>query len=189
VTKLFTTKPRRSKPDQTPYLNHDRRHAYQKELAKWTVEQVMAGGCWFHVVIKMATGSDDFLYRRAQYWKNEANRIVHGKRWKQHRDTDLMRGIVMFEDARDGREFVHLHIICACPTGGDHNTLLKAATALFKEVPVIEEFAGGGWRAYTERGDMVIRQLRITPEQAIDYAMKELNWKPGQEGRWRFIQG
>jgi hypothetical protein len=162
-------------------------------MVKWMIEMMASGGKWFHCVIKLASPHDDFMSTRTQYWKNAANQLVHGKRWPRHYEGDLMRGIVMFEDARDGLGFVHVHVICCCPKGGDHTTLLRASEDLFKDEPVIEDWVEDGrfvgWKAYTERGDIVIREIN-TPdsiERAVDYATKELNWKSEQIGRWEFL--
>jgi hypothetical protein len=169
VTRVFSASPRSHQSDDAPYLHRDRRRAYRAEMVKWLGDQVRSGGSWFHLTGKLATDADD-----------------------------LMTGIVLFEDSRDGRiaadgrRFVHFHAIVRAPKVGSIETLVAAAGAfLHDKMPVIAA-RKDGTLVYQERGggELLIQEIAANAdgiERAVSYAVKELGWKSEQVGRWRFL--
>jgi hypothetical protein len=197
VSRVFRS-PRHHQPDDVPYLHRDRRRAYRAEMVKWLGDQIRSGGSWFHLTGKLATDSDQLLHKRLRMLKHRADRELHGKRAPQHDPADLMTGIVLFEDSRDGRigadgrRFVHFHAIVRAPKGGSIETLVAGAGAfLHDKMPVITA-RKDGTLVYQERGggELLIQPIAANPdsiERAVSYAVKELGWKSEQVGRWRFL--
>ncbi len=132
--RIYSTPRRRSPTNQTPYLNHERRHQTKAEMVKWAIARIAS---WnrpaHHLIIKMGSNTEPLMNMRIERWRKAVKQLARGSFWYKTDDADLLNGIMFFEETGG---YLHAHVVAVAPIGGTLKTLLdpKAAKHLFGHV-------------------------------------------------------
>jgi hypothetical protein len=191
VTKrIYNTSRRRSKPDQTPYLTHARRHQTKADMADWGIKRITD---WHrhhrhvvHIVIKMVTADPEKMTNRIDRYRKRLNGACAGSYWYEHGDDRLMVGIRFYERRGD---YIHAHILASPPPGCDVATMLRLTKHILGHEPDSikpsrDDHGNPCWIATTKsHGGVWMREVANTDEdrsRVVNYVLKSLETDPEQ---------